>query len=117
MASACTSGPIHAVKLEDILNNYAAAIRWGEFEKAQEFQPPSKRKRLDLAWLKNIHISSYEVLYKKDEQENHILEQKVQIRYFIENTAVEKTFIDQQVWRYDEEHDSLTLQSDLPTFQ
>lgn len=100
-----------------MLNSYAGAIRWGEFQKAQEFQRPSKRSPLDLEWLKNIHVSSYEVTYKKEGLNDNIREQTVKIRYFIENSGVEKSVTDQQFWRFDEEQNKLMLESDLPNFQ
>ncbi len=114
--SACTSGPIHLDRIDETLNRYGGAIRWGEFQKAQEFQNPSKRTRLDLDWLKNVHVSSYEVVYKKHDPNSNIREQTAQIRYFLENSGVEKTLIDHQLWLYNEESGKLILETDLPTF-
>ena len=117
LSSCISSGPIHKVKMDDHLNSYGAAIRWGEFERAQEFQAPARRTQLDLNWLRNIHVSSYEVVYKKEEQDGNIQEQTAKIRYFVESAGIEKTLIDHQVWRYDEDLDLLVLETDIPAFQ
>jgi len=115
--SACTSGPIHASKMEDMVNSYGAAIRWGEFERAQEFQPPGKRIRLDLDWLRTVHVSSYEVTYKTENPDTRQKEQTVKIRYYMENQGIEKIIYDHQIWRFDEDNDKMVLESDLPVFQ
>ena len=114
---ACTSGEIHAVKVDDTLRSYATAIRWGEFEKAMQFQNPAKRSRLDLAWLKNIHVSSYDTVYKKEDMGGNIFEQTVEIHYFNEQVGVEQSITDRQLWRYDEEKGKLLLETGLPAFR
>ena len=117
LSSCFSSGTIHGAKIDDTLNRYGGAIRWGEFERAQEFQVPSKRTRLDLDWLRTIHVSSYEVIYKKEDLGGNIREQTAKIRYFIEGTGLEKTLLDRQLWRYDEDVGNLMLETDLPVFQ
>ncbi len=117
LLAACTSGPIYLSKIEDILSLYGTAIRWGDFEKAQTFQAPAKRTHLDLDWLKNIHVASYDIINQKESQGGHIHEVTVKIRYFIESEGVEKTLTDKQLWRYDEDSEKLTLESDLPAFR
>jgi hypothetical protein len=117
MVSGCTSGDVHAVKMEDAMNGYASAIRWGQFEKAAQYQNPAKRSRLDLAWLKNIHVASYDTVYKKEDLGGNIFEQTVEIRYYNEQIGVEKSLTDRQLWRYDEEKGRLMLETDLPAFR
>ena len=113
----CSSGPIGVAKMEDRLSAYGAAIRWGEFEKAMDFQNPAHRTRLDDAWLKNIHVSSYNPLYRKEVEGSNIVEQKVEIRYFIEPFGVEKVLTDRQLWRFDEDKGKWMLETDLPVFR
>jgi hypothetical protein len=115
--TACSSGPIRIAQVEDTINRYGAAIRFGEYERAQEFQPPAKRKPLDLNWLKNVHVSSYDITYRKENQGGNVYEMTVNIRYFIEPYGVEQTLIDHQVWRYDETRKTTILESDLPVFR
>ena len=114
---ACHSADLFMMKRDDRLSQYASAIRWGAFEKAVEFQSPSHRTRLDLAWLNNIHVSTYDTLNLKEAESSNIIEQTVQIHYFNESVGVEKSIIDRQVWRYDEDKGQWMLETDLPAFR
>ena len=117
MLSACTHGTMHAVKRDDIVNRYGSAIRWGLFDQAASFQNPSHRVPLDESWLKNIHVASYNPVYRGDEKDRFTLEQKVEIRYYNELVGVEKILIDHQLWRYYEDEDKWMLETDLPTIR
>jgi hypothetical protein len=115
--AACSSGPIHMAKIDSMIQLYAGAIRFGEFERAQEFMEPSKRERLDIEWLKTIHVSSYDIVYRKENLGGNIYEMTVKIRYFIDTDLVEKSITDHQIWRYDPETQKMLLESGLPKFQ
>ncbi len=115
--SACTSGPMSAAFKEDTLNAYGSAIRWGPFDKAVEFQNPAHRTRLDEAWLRNIHVTSYNPLYLKEEDGSKVLEQKVEIRYINDQVGVEQSLVDRQLWRYYEDREKWVLESDIPNFR
>ncbi len=117
LLAACSSGPVHLAQIDDTVNSYGAAIRFGEFEKAQEFLAPSKRTRLDLAWLKNIHVSSYDIVYRKENLGGNVHEMTVHIHYFVEPSGVEQVLVDHQIWRYDETLGKIMLESDPPTFR
>lgn len=118
LLAACSSGPIHMAKIDSAVQLYAGAIRFGEFEKAQEFVSPAKRSRLDLAWLKNVHVSSYDIVYRKEPMEgSNIYEMTAEIRYFVEPDFVEKTLTDRQLWRYEPEGQKMILESGLPDFR
>ncbi len=104
-------------KMEDTLNSYGAAIRWGQFDKARDFQSPAQRTRLDEAWLKNIHVSSYDPVYRREAEGSKVLEQKVAIRYFNEQDGVEKVLTDRQLWRYYEDKGKWMLETELPVFR
>ena len=115
---ACSHGQdMFLMKRDEVLTRYAGAIRWGEWEKAAQFQEPARRTRLDLAWLKTIHIATYNPVFLQDDPKSKIVEQTVEIRYFIEPFGSEKTLTDRQLWRFDEELDRWTLDSDLPAFR
>jgi hypothetical protein len=115
---ACThAGDVFLMKRDEILNRYASAIRWGEFEKAVQFQNPARRTHLDEAWLKNIHVATYDSKLLKDDPNSKVVEQTVEIRYFNEQVGVEKTIIDHQVWRFEEYNDKWMLETDLPAFR
>jgi hypothetical protein len=113
---ACTYD-LFMVKRDETLSQYASAIRWGNYEKAVGFQNPARRTRLDEAWLKNIHVATYDTLFLKAETNSKILEQTVEIRYFNEQAGVEKTITDHQVWHFDEDRDKWMLETDLPAFR
>jgi len=115
--AACSSGPIHLAKIDSVVQLYASAIRWGEFEKAQEFVNPAKRKPLDLNWLQNIHVSSYDIVYRKENLGGNIYEMTVDIHYFLESEGVEKVLVDHQVWRYNPDGEKMILESGLPEFR
>jgi hypothetical protein len=115
---ACThGGDMFLMKRDEILSRYASAIRWGEFEKAVQFQNPARRTRLDEAWLKNIHVATYDSILVKDDPNSKVVEQTVEIRYFNEQVGVEKIITDRQVWRYYEDLDKWVLETDLPAFR
>ncbi len=114
---ACHSDDLFMMKRDDTLSQYAAAIRWGDLEKAVEFQNPAHRTRIDEAWLKNIHVSTYNTVYTKSETGSNILEQTVKINYYIEQEGVEKSITDHQVWRYDNDKKKWMLDTDLPAFR
>lgn len=113
-----SSGPMLYAKMDDAIDRYNGALRFGEFEKAQDMQQPAKRKRLDLAWLKNIHISSVDIVRRKPPPlSGGVYELTAQIHYFIESEAIEKTITDHQVWRYDENTDAIMLETEMPDFR
>ncbi|QSA97054.1 hypothetical protein [Methylococcus sp. EFPC2] len=111
--TAC-SHDLHTMKMEEALANYGAAIRWGSFERAADFQ--SVRRALDSKSLQDIHISSYDPIYRKELDEGDRAEQIVEIRYYREDEGVEKSVTDRQAWRYDREKQQWFLESDLPKF-
>ncbi|MDD5033205.1 MAG: hypothetical protein PHE55_00475 [Methylococcaceae bacterium] len=115
LLQACSSD-FNLMKMEETLNGYGSAIRWGAFEKAVDYQIPSRRSKLDLAWLKNIRVTSYDTLYRKEAKGSNIFEQTVEIRYYNDLQGVEKTITDRQLWHYDDEKDQWSLESELPHF-
>jgi hypothetical protein len=105
------------LKRDEIINRYASAIRWGEFDKAAQFQNPAFRTTPDNVWLKNIHIASYDIVFVDEKPGGKIVENTVQIRYFLESEGIEKSITDHQVWSFDEEFDKWMLNSPLPAFR
>ena len=114
---ACRTDDVFMMKRDETLNQYASAIRWGVMEKALEFQNPAHRTRIDEAWMKNIHVSSYDTIYTKSDSGSNILEQTVKIHYYIEPDGVDKTITDRQVWRYDDDQGKWMLDTALPAFR
>ena len=116
MLLACTTD-VFLMKRDDTFNRYASAIRWGGFEEAQGFQDPAVRTKLDLAWLKTIHVSGYEIFYVKDDTSSKLVELTVKINYYNEQEGVDKSLTDRQVWIFNEEKNKWILESSLPAFR
>ena len=114
---ACRTGDLFMMKRDEALNLYASAIRWGSLETAADFQNPAHRTRIDEAWMKNIHVSSYDTIYMKSDSGSNILEQTVKIHYYIEPEGVDKSITDRQVWRYDNDQGKWILDTALPAFR
>jgi len=105
----------HLMKMEETLSSYGGAIRWGLYEKAADFQARKDEPPLDLSYLKTIRVTGYDPVYRKETKD--IVQQTVEIRYYQEQTGVEKTLTDHQTWRYDEEKGLWLLESSLPSFK
>ncbi len=116
LLSGCTHD-LQLMKTEDELSRYGATIRWGQWEAASEFQPPAKQGRLDFAFLKNVHVTSYDRVHLQEHKGSDVLRQTVEIRYYIEPAGVEQRLTDRQTWRFDNEKDRWFLQSGLPDFK
>jgi hypothetical protein len=114
--TAC-SHDLHFMRMEDTLTSYGAALRWGRYETAADFQAPARRARLDMNWLKNIHVTSYDVFYRRELAPGKLVEQTAEIRYFNEQVGVEKIVVDRQTWRFDADKGAWILESDLPAFR
>ena len=107
----------HFMKMEETLNGYGAAIRWGLWEKAADFQVPQKRSRLDLGHLKTIHVTGYDPVYRQEHSGSDVILQTVEIQYYLEDTGLVKNLTDHQTWQYDKEKGQWLLQSRLPSFK
>ncbi|MBS0557584.1 MAG: hypothetical protein JSR27_09265 [Proteobacteria bacterium] len=104
--------------LELTLTAYANAIRWGDISQAIPFVDPETLKKhplsdLDIARYKQVHFASY------NEQPAvpvgaHQVRQVVKISLVNVNTQVERSIVDNQLWRYDEATKHWLLVSGLP---
>lgn len=102
------------------LGEYAAAIRWNEFSRAEEFLDPLYREShalsdLERERLKLIQVTGYEVKRSALEGEG-VLEQEVEIRVVGRLTQEERRVLDHQRWRYDEAGKRWWLMTGLPDF-
>lgn len=101
------------------LSEYGAAIRWGEFDRAQDFVDPIWRAEhpitdLDRERFKYLQVSGYEVKHATATADG--LQQTVEIRVINKLTQTERTLVDRQTWRWDEAGKRLWLMSGLPDF-
>ncbi|MFT3808019.1 hypothetical protein [Arenimonas sp.] len=105
---------------QSTLSEYAAAIRWGEFDRAQDFVDPVHRQEhpitdLDRERFKHMQVSGYEVKHASMTPDGG-LQQTVEIRVINKLTQSERTLTDRQTWRWDEAGKRLWLTSGLPDF-
>jgi hypothetical protein len=102
------------------LDDYGAAIRWSEFDTAQEFLDPVERVKqpltdLETERLKQIQVTGYDVKRTVTLPDGSI-EQLVEIRLIGKNTQLERTVVDHQHWRWDPDTKQFWLTTGLPDF-
>lgn len=116
----CAGGVSQRAKsLDTITRAYEKHLRWGKFEEArafrkgpQEYLTDHERRRLQ-----NIRVTGYDMLNSSLSEDQSTAILMVRIRYFHDEYAIEKTFIDQQKWQYDEASDRWFLLSAIPAFR
>ncbi|MBS0571077.1 MAG: hypothetical protein JSS28_10740 [Proteobacteria bacterium] len=104
--------------LQLTLAAYANAIRWGDISQAIPFVDPETMQKhpltpLDIERYKQVHFATY------SEQAAvpvgpHQVRQVVRISLVNVNTQVERSIVDNQLWRYDEAKKHWLLVSGLP---
>jgi hypothetical protein len=104
--------------LQLTLTAYANAIRWGDINQAIPFVDPETLKKhpvtpLDIERYHQVHFATY------TEQPvvplgPHEVRQVVKIDLVNVNTQVERSIVDNQLWRYDEKDKHWRLVSGLP---
>lgn len=104
--------------LEISTDRYGDAIRWGYLEMADGFRKGSDKDRrtTDFSKLKNIRVTSYEVLNRTIADNYLDATQHVEIKYYYIDQMIEKTIIDIQLWKYDHEEEAWFLHGNLPYF-
>jgi len=104
--------------LENTLEHYSTAIRWGNLEEAAAFVDPETLKAhpltaLDIERYHQVRVTTY------NEQQAHFVaehevHQSVEIGIVNVNTQSARSFIDNQVWHYDTKEKRWWLVSGLP---
>ena len=104
--------------LDDTVNAYREALRWGYFDRAFAFKKVEEGEVLELpAGLEAIQITYYEVVSPPTIGEGNFSTQTAKIRYINVDTQREYTVIDRQVWEYHEDKRRWLLVSPLPEFK
>ncbi len=116
LAGCATGGPDRKA-LDDTLDVYAVAIRWGELDTAIGLIDPEVRdtagpSRLDRERLEQMQVTGYEVLRAGTIGERY--QQVVQVRLVNRHTQRERTVTDAQEWRWDPQAKRWWLRSGLP---
>ena len=105
--------------LSDTLLQYDTVIRWAQWDAAVDFVAPDYLEehpvtRLDLDRLRLFRVTQYVVRSAVPFDEGKGLIQVVEIKMFNKNQARERTVVDEQEWKYDEERERWLLHSGLP---
>lgn len=105
--------------LSETLLQYDTVIRWAQWDAAVDFIAPEYLEehpvtRLDLDRLRLFRVTQYAVRSAIPVDEGNGLIQVVEIKMFNKNQARERTVIDEQYWKYDEESTRWQLHSGLP---
>lgn len=105
--------------LSETLLQYDTVIRWAQWDAAVDFIAPDYLEehpvtRLDLDRLRLFRVTQYMVRSAVPFDEGKGLIQVVEIKMFNKNQARERSIIDEQEWKYDEERERWLLHSGLP---
>jgi hypothetical protein len=105
--------------LSDTLLQYETIVRWAQWDAAVDFLAPEYLEeqpvtRLDLDRLRLFRVTQYLVRSASRVDEGNGMIQVVEIKMFNKNQARERTVIDEQYWKYDEEIQRWQLHSGLP---
>lgn len=105
--------------LSDTLLQYDTVIRWAQWDAAvdflaQDYLDEHPVTRLDLDRLRLFRVTQYMVRSAVPFDDGKGLIQVVEIKMFNKNQARERSIIDEQEWKYDEEMERWLLHSGLP---
>lgn len=112
---ACAASPDRKVVLDDTLRAYHKTLRWGDIPSATQFQREPD-EIMDRTAFRGLRVTGYQVLNRRMEDED-TLTQTVEVSYFREDEAVERSVTDSQRWIYDEERGRWLLESPLVEFK
>jgi hypothetical protein len=105
------------MKTEEQLNGYAAAIRWNLFKRAVDYLATPPNPSPNWQALDQIKVTGYKATFRDLLPSGKIALQTVEIRYLTGGGVVEKTLIDEQRWRFDDNRDRWLLETGLPKFK
>lgn len=116
--AACSANQIDQSRGE-AFKQYETIVRWSQWDAAADFIAPeyiaeNPITRLDMDRLRLFRVTSYTVRSTGVYDEGMTAQQVVEIRMFNKNRGIEKTILDQQEWRYNEESKRWLLHSGLP---
>lgn len=116
--ASCSSNQVDKSRGE-AFKQYETIIRWSQWDAAADFVSPEYLEehpisRLELDRLRLFRVTSYTLRSTGVYDEGMTARQVVEIKMFNNQQAVERTIIDEQEWRYDEERERWLLHSGLP---
>jgi hypothetical protein len=103
----------------ETFKQYETIIRWSQWDAALDFIAPQYLaehpvSRLDMDRLRLFRVTTYTIRSTDIFDEGRTVRQVVEIKMFNANQAVERTIIDEQEWRYNEDAERWLLHSGLP---
>ena len=103
----------------EAFKQYETIIRWSQWDAAADFisleyQEEHPITRLEMDRLRLFRVTSYTLRSTGVFDEGMTARQTVEIKMFNSQQAVERTVIDEQGWRYNEERKRWLLHSGLP---
>lgn len=105
--------------LTETLKQYETIIRWAQWDAAvnfisAEYQEEHPISRLELDRLRLFRVTRYTLRSSTPVDDGKGLRQVVELRIFNKTQVRERTIIDEQYWKYDEERKRWLLHSGLP---
>ena len=118
LGSSCSSGP-QEKSMGEAFKQYETIIRCSQWDAAADFISPDYQidhpiTRLEMDRLRLFKVTAYTLRSTGIFDEGRTARQVVEIKMFNSYQAVERTIIDEQEWRYDEERERWLLHSGLP---
>jgi hypothetical protein len=105
-------------RFADRTKSYGQAIRWGQWYVARAFvKDPEVAALSDVEALKKFQVISYDLIDADVSDDKRQAMQAIGIRYYHTERLKEKSLVDRQKWKYDEEDKTWYLESGLPDFK
>jgi hypothetical protein len=105
-------------RFADTTKSYGQAIRWQQWYVARAFvKDPEVAALSDVDALKKFQVISYDLIDADVSDDKAEAVQAIGIRYYHTERLKEKSLVDRQVWKYDEEDKTWYLHSGLPDFK
>lgn len=114
----CIPNPLEKSRSE-AFRQYEIIVRWSQWDAAADFISPKYLEknpisRLDMDRLRLFRVSQYTIRSVSVLEEGMAATQVVEIKLFNTSQSVERTIIDEQLWRYDATSQRWRLHSPLP---
>ncbi len=118
VAAACTPNQVNQERGE-AFKQYETIVRWSQWDAAADFISPEYQEehpisRLELDRLRLFKVTAYTVRSTGVFDEGMSAKQTVEIKMYNKTQGVERTIVDEQEWRYNEEVKRWLLHSGLP---
>jgi hypothetical protein len=116
--AACTPNQVNQERGE-AFKQYETIVRWSQWDAAADFISPEYQiehpiSRLELDRLRLFKVTAYTVRSTGVFDEGMTARQSVEIKMYNKTQGVERTIVDDQEWRYNEEVKRWMLHSGLP---